>query len=439
MTKLPLNKRDRRIWALAAPIMLSNTTVPLLGLVDTGVMGHLPGPEYLGAVGLGTTVFNFIFWGFGFLRMGTTGLVAQAYGRGDREGLRALLLQAGALGLILALSLLLLSPLIEWLMLYLLDGSEQVLALLGQYFRIRIWAAPATLMSYVLIGWFVGMQNTRATLAVMVLANSVNIALDLLFVVGLDWKIEGVAAASVVAQYAGVALGLLLTRGLLRRAHALGGWPWQALVDWPAIRKLLAVNGDIMIRTLSLLFAFAFFSRQSAVLGDDVLAANTVLLNFIMLMAFALDAFAHAAEALVGRMLGAEDRDGLRWTFWRTGVWSALFAAVFALAYALAGGLLIDTLTSIASVRELARVYLPWLVIAPLLSVWSYWLDGVYIGATRSRDMRNTMLLSLAIFLGLWWLSLPLANHGLWLAFMAFMLARAASMGWVLWWRPLLR
>ena len=438
MTKLPLDKRDRRIWALAAPIMLSNITVPLLGLVDTGVMGHLPGPEYLGAVGLGTTVFNFLFWGFGFLRMGTTGLVAQAYGRGDREGLRALLLQAGVLGLILALSLLLLSPLIEWLMLYLMDGSEQVLALLGEYFRIRIWAAPATLMTYVLIGWFVGMQNTRATLAVMVLANSVNIVLDFLFVVGLGWKIEGVAAASVVAQYAGVGLGLVLTRGLLRRAHAQGGWPWQALVDWPAIGKLLAINGDIMIRTLSLLFAFAFFSRQSAVLGDDVLAANTVLLNFIMLMAFALDAFAHAGEALVGRMLGAEDRDGLHWTFWRTGAWSGVFALAFALVYAVGGGWLIDTLTSIEGVRGMARVYLPWLVVAPLLSVWSYWLDGVYIGATRSRDMRNTMLLSLAIFLGLWWVSQPLANHGLWLAFMVFMVARAVSMGWVLWRRPLM-
>lgn len=417
------------VWRLSAPIILSNLTIPLLGLVDTAVMGHLSSPEYLGAVGLGAMIFNFIYWGFGFLRMGTTGMVAQAMGAEDHSAIRRLLLQGGLLALVLALALLLLQQPIRLLAMALIDTTPDIAALTVSYFDIRIWSAPATLMNYVILGWLIGMQNTRAALLQMLTVNGVNIVLDLILVPGLGMTVDGVAWASVAAEWSGVGVGLLLVSRLLEPGH----WPWSAVLERRSLTRLLAVNQDIMLRTLGLIFAFAFFTRQSAALGPLVLAANTVLLNFQHIMAYGLDGFAHAAEALIGRWYGARRSDVLRRAFRLTGWWSAGTAVLFALGFLLLGPSLIQGLTDLERVRDTALAYLPWLIVSPLISVWCFWLDGVFIGATLTRAMRNTMLVSLVlVFLPVWWLSRDLGNHGLWLALLAFMAARALTMSWVL-------
>ncbi len=425
---------DREIWRLAGPIILSNLSIPLLGLVDTVVMGYLPAARYLAAVGLGAMVFGFLFWGFGFLRMGTTGLVAQFWGAGDHRRIRATLLRASGLALAIATAILLLQQPIWVLTLKLLDAEPEVLALTADYFSTRIWSAPATLLNYALLGWFLGMQNTRASLVLMLTVNGINILLDIFFVWGLGWSVRGVAAASVIGEYCGLLVGLWW----VRRLAGPGSWPLRQFFNPAAWRRLLQVNGDIMIRTFCLMFAFAFFTRQGGAQGQLILAANTVLMNFQNMMAYGLDGFAHAAEALVGRTVGARDRQRLQHALRLTAKWSALCAAAVVLIYAAGGRWMIDAMTGLADVEQAATRYLPWLVVSPLLSVWSFWLDGVLIGATRTRSMRNTMLISvLAVYLPVWWLSRPLGNHGLWLALMTFMLARAVTMAIALKRRPL--
>ena len=423
----------RTIWALAAPIILSNLTIPLLGAVDTAVMGHLPHPEFLGAVGLGGMIFSFIFWGFGFLRMGTTGLVAQAYGADEGREIRRILAQSVLLALALAAAVLILQRPVWWLAERLIDTTPQITALTETYFNIRIWAAPASLLNYTALGWLIGMQDTRSALLLMVVVNGVNIVLDVVLVVGLGMTIDGVALASVCAEWSGV----LAAAAIVVRRLPQGQWRWSEVADWASLRRLLDLNRDIMLRTLCLIFAFAFFTRQSAALGPLILAANTVLLNFLTVMAYGLDGFANAAEALIGRFQAAgrhrQPNPSLRRAFLLTGVWSGLCAALAALVFLLAGTSLIALLTDLPEVRETARRYLPWLVAAPVLSVWCYWLDGVFIGATYGQRMRNSMLLSLfGVFLPVWWFSQILGNHGLWLALMSFMVARGLTLYWLL-------
>ncbi|MDR5905370.1 MATE family efflux transporter [Franzmannia qiaohouensis] len=418
---------DRRIWLLAWPIILSNITVPLLGLVDTAVVGHLPDSRYLAAVTLGATLFSFLYWGFGFLRMGTTGLTSQAVGRENDSEVRNLLgqslLMAGAIGVALIVFS---TPLIE-LGLWLLDGSEVATELAREYAQIRILSAPAVLANYAILGWFLGQQNARVTLAILVLTNSVNIVLDLLFVVGLGMTSDGVAWATVIADYTALAFGGWL---VLRQLRLLEGrFLRQRLLKLVAYRELFQVNSHLFVRTLGLLFAMAFFTAQGASQGDTVLAANAVLLQFIMLTSYALDGFAHAAEALVGRSVGRR-----RWDEFATAVRAAarfsLFAAGAAsLAFLLGGQALIALLTDLPEVRATAAQYLPWMIIMPLLAVWSYLLDGVFIGATASREMRNSIFIALAVYLPVWWLTQGLGNHGLWLAFTVFTLVRSATLG----------
>lgn len=425
----PDARRARRdVASLAWPLILSNITVPLLGLVDTAVVGHLPDSRYLGGVTLGATLFSFLYWGFGFLRMGTTGLTAQADGRGDAQGVLRLLAQSLLLAAGLGLTLILLHPLLIPLGLALLDGSAAVTAEAERYAALRILSAPAVLANYALIGWFLGRGRSRVTLLLMVLNNSVNIVLDLLFVVGLGMTTDGVALASVVADYATLATGLALACGVwsgLGRPRVAG-----VLRGAAGYRRLFAVNAALFVRTLCLLFAFAFFHAQGARLGDDVLAANAVLLQFVLLTSYGLDGFAHAAEALVGRTVGRVDVAGFRAHVHAAAEWSLLTAALAAGAFALLGEWLIALLTGIPEVRGLAATYLPWMVAMPLLAVGSYLLDGIFIGATRTAAMRDTMLASvLLVYLPLWYLAQPLGNHGLWLAFLGFTVARSLALG----------
>ncbi|MGO2008701.1 MATE family efflux transporter [Vreelandella alkaliphila] len=413
-----------RIWTLAWPIILSNITVPLLGLVDTAVVGHLPDSRYLAAVTLGATLFSFLYWGFGFLRMGTTGLVAQAIGREAHSDVRNLLGQSLIMASVIgALLIIFGSPLIS-LGLWLLDGSEAATPLAREYAEIRLWSAPAVLANYAVLGWFLGQQNARVTLMILVLTNSVNIVLDLWFVVGLGMTSGGVALASVIADYSALTFGGYLV--LRQLGHLEGCFQRQRLLVVSAYSALFNVNANLFVRTLGLLFAMAFFTAQGARQGDTVLAANAVLLQFIMLTSYALDGFAHAAESLVGRAFGRRDWREFAATVRATAQFSFWTATAATFAFALGGNYLVALLTGLAEVRATAASYLPWMIVMPLIAVWSYLLDGVFIGTTAVREMRNSIFIGLAVYLPTWWLSQGLGNHGLWLAFTLFMFTRSA-------------
>lgn len=413
-----------RIWALAWPIIISNITVPLLGLVDTAVVGHLPDSRYLAAVTLGATLFSFLYWGFGFLRMGTTGLVAQAVGRESDSDVRNLLGQSLIMAVVIgSLLIVFASPIIS-LGLWLLDGSEAATALAERYAEIRLWSAPAVLANYTILGWFLGQQNARVTLMILVLTNSVNIVLDVWFVMGLGLTSDGVAWASVIADYSALMFGGFL---VLRQLGTLDGHFLRSRL-WvlSAYAALFNVNANLFIRTLGLLFAMAFFTAQGARQGDTTLAANAVLLQFIMLTSYALDGFAHAAESLVGRAYGRRDWQAFAATVRAAARFSWWTAAGAAVVFALGGNGLIALLTGLEEVRATAAVYLPWMVAMPLIAVWSYLLDGVFIGTTAIAAMRNSIFIGLAVYLPAWWLTQAMGNHGLWLAFTLFTCVRSA-------------
>ncbi len=418
----------REVRRLSLPIILSNISVPLLGAVDTAVVGHLPEPRHLGAVALGSMVFNFLYWGLGFLRMGTAGLTAQALGAGNAgeisaSGARALIIAAGAAALLIAGQTLIVAAAFD-----LLDASAEVEKLARGYVLIRIWGAPAALGIFAVLGWFLGLQNTRATLWVQVWMNGLNIVLDLLFVIGFGWGVAGVALATVIAEYAGLGLGLWLAWRALRK---IGGRPSRESVFDPArLRRTVTLNLDIFIRTVCLLFAFAYFTAQGARMGDIVLAANAVLMNFQIFMAHGLDGFAHAAQAMVGRAVGAADRAAVARAVYVSSLWALASAVGFTLAYAAAGHAIIAALTGIPEVRAVAEAHLAWSIAMPLAAVAAFQLDGIFLGATLGRQMRNAMIAGLPIYLGLCWLLIPLwGNHGLWCALTLFMAVRGIGLG----------
>ena len=422
--RLPAN---RNVWRIAAPMILSNISVPLLGMVDTGVTGHLDSPAFLGAVAIGSTIFGVVYTGVNFLRMGTTGIAAQRYGARDYDGLRTCLGLSVVVALLIAMTLIAVQIPIGSAAMAMIGAEADIESSALVYFHIRIWSAPATLASYALIGWFIGLQNARVPLLIVLTINITNILLDLLFVLVLGMTVDGVALASVIAEYTGVLVGVTFVIRELRR-HA-GRWPVAKLINIREYGPFFAVNGHLFVRTMALVFTFAFVTAQGARLGGLVLAANAVLMNLQILTSFALDGIAHAAEALVGKALGERRRDALLRAVQLTLRWSLIFAACFSLAYAVAGPLLIRTLTDLDDVRETALRYLPWLVVSPLISVWSFLYDGVYVGATRTREMRDIMVISaLVVFLPAWYLLQPLGNDGLWLAFTLFMASRGIGM-----------
>ncbi|MEH6625449.1 MAG: MATE family efflux transporter [Motiliproteus sp.] len=428
MSAIDTRDMHRQVWKLAWPMIISNISVPLLGLVDTAVIGHLPDPRYLGAVAIGASLFSILFWGFGFLRMGTTGLTAQALGSDNHQALKLLLAQslilAAAIGLLLILFQ---QPLIS-LGLRLMDPSPAVLAEARIYCNIRIFSAPAVLANYALLGWFLGLQNSRIPLALLISANLINILLDLLFVLGLEMTVDGVAWASVCADYGALTLGLWLTVNKFKELPAR--FDSAPLLNWRNYSELLRTNRYLFVRTLTLLFTFCFFTAQSAKLGDQALAANAVLLNFLLLISHSLDGFAHAIEALCGKFRGAKDDPRFYAVCRAATLWSLATALLLTLFFVFFGQMLIRLLTDIPTVISYAVEYLPWLILMPLIGVWSYLLDGIFIGANWFRPMQNCMLLSvLLIFLPSWYLSQPLGNHGLWLSLSLFLLARAATAG----------
>ena len=426
-----LSGTDRRLWALAWPLMLTNLTVPLLGLVDTAVLGHLDSPEYLGAVAVGANLFSILYWTFGFMRMGTTGLAAQAWGKRDRLGQVALLLRSVLLSVVIGLVLILVHQPLIALGLSLMNPSPDVSSLAAEYAAIRIWSAPAVLCQYTLVGWLIGTQFARGPMIMLIVANGLNIVLDILFVTGLGWNSRGVAIATVIAEYgaAGIGFAIVLTR--MPEGQRLTRALFGQLRDY---LDILQVNRYIMVRTIALLLVLAFFTAQGARQGDTILAANAVLLTFLLLISNALDGFANAAEALIGEAIGKASRARFRVVFRSALRWSVWGALLLTLVFVAGGKALIALLTGIEEVRTTAWQYLPWLWLLPFAAVWGFLLDGVFIGATRTRDMQNTMLFSaLGVFLPVWWLSTDWGNHGLWFSLICLMLARALSMGWLCW------
>jgi MATE family multidrug resistance protein len=421
----------RKVWGLAAPMILSNISVPLVALVDSTVIGHLPHAHQLGAVAVGATLFTFMMGMMGFLRMGSTGFAAQAAGRADGAALRQVLVQGLLLALAFAALLGLAALPFSQLALQLMDPSAALHQSTEDFFHTRLLGLPAALASYALIGWFLGTQNARAPLAILLATNLLNIALNLWFVLGLDWGVVGSARASVIAEWSAALLGLALTRPALRAYP--GHMAWAALKRWHAWRPLLTVNRDIFVRSLALQLVFLLIAIQGARLGESTVAANALLLNGLMLTSYALDGLAHAVEALCGHAIGSRDGHALRRALVVAGGWSLLVGLVFCVLFLLGGHLFIDLQTDIDSVRQAAYPYLPYLALLPLIAVWSYLLDGLFIGATRAREMRNAMLLSVVMALPLAWMASGLGNHGLWLAFLGFMGLRAVTLGWMGW------
>ena len=418
----------RRVWRLAWPMVVSNLSVPLLGAVDTAVIGHLPEPHFLGAVAVGALIFNTLYFGCNFLRMGTTGLTAQAFGARDFDAARATLARALLIALVLALALLALQGPIGWLAFYLVEPSEAVAGEGMRYFFIRIWGAPAALANIALVGWFIGMQNTRAALVLLLTVNGINIVLDLVLVLGFGLAVAGAAWATVAADYAGLILGAAVTARLANR-HG-GHWRPRLVFDAPAMRRFLGINRDIFLRTLFVITAFALFTTLSARQGDVVLAANAVLLNFVVFFNFAYDGFAFAAEALTGRALGAGRRADLTRAIRACLLWCLALALLTLAVYGVAGAPIVRVLTNLEDVRAVAYDYLPWLIALPLVAVWGIFFDGVFTGVTRTADMRNTMMLAFVVFVPCaWLLREPMGNHGLWLAMTLLYAVRGIGLG----------
>ncbi|MCA8883661.1 MAG: MATE family efflux transporter [Rhodobacteraceae bacterium] len=417
----------RRVLRIAFPIVLSNATVPILGVVDTGVVGQLGAAEPIGAVGLGAIILTAIYWIFGFLRMGTAGLTAQALGARDRAEVVALLSRALLLAAVAGLGLIALqAPLFAGAFLV-APASAGVEDLARGYMAIRVWSAPAAIAIYGVTGWLIAQERTRAVLVLQVWMNGLNMALDLLFVLGLGWGVDGVAVATFLAEWSGLAVGLWFCRDALRDPALRA---WERVFDRARLVRMAALNRDILIRSVLLEAIFVSFLFFAADLGDVTLAANQVLLQFLHVTAYALDGFAFAAEALVGQALGAKARGALRRGAVLTSQWGFAIGLALALGFAIGGGRLIDLMTTAEDVRQAAKAFLPWMLAAPILGAAAWMLDGIFIGATRSHDMRNMMVVSAGVYAVAVALLVPaFGNHGLWAALMISFVARGITLG----------
>ena len=411
---------------MAWPIILANVTVPLLGAVDTAVVGHLPEPYYIGAVAIGAMLFNYIYHLFNCLRMGTTGPTAQARGAGEHAEVRAMiaraLLLAGVIGgVIVVLQL----PIIRFAF-WVIDASAQVEYHAREYFLIRVWSMPAVLATYAIFGWLYGLRNVHTPLVIQIFVNCLNIVLALLFVFVFEWGVPGVAAASLIAENAGLLLGLYSVRRTLRELPRTNQSGRRShLLDPVQLRRMVTINGDIVLRTVCVVSVLGFFMAKSAELGDVQLAANQVLHHFLVFTSFALDGVAHAAETILGESVGRRDREAFVRDMRVAFLWSGMVAVINILIYVVAGHGIIALMTSIPEVRAAAAAYLWWPALLPLVSVWAYTYDGVYLAATRTRIMRNTVIAAFVIFLALLFGLMPiLGNDALWLAVTGFLAGR---------------
>ncbi len=419
---------NKQILRLAIPNILSNLSIPLLSSVDTAVVGHLKEVYYLGAIAIGSMIFNFVYWGFGFLRMGTTGMTAQAYGQKSNKGTSLILFRALSVAGIGALLLIIFQIPIELISFYLVDASSNVEKFARSYFEIRIWAAPATLSLYAIQGWLLGMQNAKHPLYIMLLTNILNIIFNLLFVYQFDMKSDGVALGTVIAQYCGIVYSIFILNKHYK--DFIIKVSLKELLHLESLKKFFSVNFDIFVRTLTLIFSFSYFTVVSAEFGDVMLAANTVLLQLWTILAYGIDGFAFAAESLVGKYIGANDKKGLSRSIKYSFSWGLGIGIIISLVYWLFEGDILKTFTNNNEVILTAGLYYSWTIFAPIINGVAFIWDGVFIGATATKAMRNSMLVAtLLIFLPFFHLTKPfLGNHAIWFALFSFMIARGISL-----------
>ena len=422
-----LRGMNKAILRLAVPFVISNISIPLLGMVDLALLGHLDTPEpedYIGAIALGGMIFNIIYWGFGFLRMGTSGFTAQAVGAEDPKESMLVLSRAVMVALLGSFLILLLQVPLAKISFWIIDGSAEVEQLAGEYFYIRIFAAPATISLYAFSGWFLGMQNAKYPMIITIVVNIVNLGLNFMFIYGFGMKHDGVALGTLFAQYSGLLVAIVLFAK--KYTDYLKHWEYKAMMQLAAMKQFFLVNKDIVIRTLLLIFAFSFFTNESAGIGDQTLAVNTMLLQYLFIFSYFIDGFANAAEALVGKYVGARSKPLMIKAIKRLFTWGLYISIPFTLIYYFAGDYLMYLLTNDPGVISRARPYLFWVAIIPLATFAAFIWDGIFIGATSTAPMRNTLIIAtLLVFLPVYYFTTgPMGNHGLWLAMMLFMLTR---------------
>ncbi|MCW3787398.1 MATE family efflux transporter [Plebeiibacterium sediminum] len=415
------------ILKLSIPNILTNLTVPLLSMVDLHLMGYLNSELFMGAVALGGVIFNFVYWGFAFLRMSISGIAAQAYGRNDNQGVAMVFYRGLFIALAGSLLLIIFQVGLEKLSFVILEGSADVKELARNYFYVRIWAAPAAISLMVINGWFLGMQNAFYPMLISVLINIVNIGCSFLFVKEFGMQERGVALGSVIAQYVGFILAIILF--LKKYKWILHHFNVKAIAVISEFKKFLNVSGDIFIRTWCVIAVFTFFTSQSAGFGDVALAANSALIQFLFLFSYFLDGFAYAAEAIVGKFYGAKNKAKLIEASKKLFYWGVFFGVSFTSAYLFFGDAFLRLFTNKLNVLAEAEKYLWWLVFIPIASFGSFIWDGIYIGATASKAMRNTMIISSVVFFFIpyYLFHKTLGVHALWMGMLLFMLSRSVS------------
>ncbi|MCF6318411.1 MAG: MATE family efflux transporter [Proteobacteria bacterium] len=427
MSKIKSIQSYKQIFAISIPMILSAISIPMLGIVDTVILGHLDSPIYLASINVGSTIFNVLFWGFGFLKMSTTGLIAQSYGQNNSLQIKKQLTQALVIALFIALVLLVFQRVIGVYAIKLTAQGGQVAEMAAEYFHIRIFSAPATLLIYVFFGYFLAIGQPRKVLMIMLVNQVGNMVLDYIFVMEFHWGIAGVAYGSLISEYAAVMLGLLY---LFKSGYRLSNT--QQLKQWLAsneeMKQFFVLNRDIFIRTLCLMAVFTLMTKGSSRLGELSLAANAVLLNFFYLMSYAMDGFAHAVESLCGRAFGANDRQRFKQVLKQVFVISFVIAVVSSVVYLIFGNEIVSLLTSIKEVKDYSSQFIIWLVIIPIVAMPSFVYDGLFIATTQAKIMRNSMVIATVFcYIPLWYLLRPLENHGLWLAFFCFFVVRTTA------------
>jgi MATE family multidrug resistance protein len=428
---------NKKILDLAIPNIISSISVPLIGIVDMALMGRMPSPDYIGGVALGSLILNFIYWGFGFLRFGTSGFTSQSLGRRDIEGSFHVLIRAVTLGLVSGVILIIIQVPISWAGFRILNGEPNVESLAEIYFRIKIWAAPASLVQFAMFGWFIGMQNSRIPMVVAVTANVVNVLCSVFFVAIMKFDIRGVALGYVAGQYTGFVLVIFF---YFRHFNKLNRyWNLKESLNGQKMREFMNMNKDIFIRTMCLIFVFSFFTAVSASSDvrtngrETVLAVNSILMQFFMFFSFVIDGFAQAAEAMAGRFIGASDSSKLKKLIRLSFYWGSACSLIFTVTYLFAGENIIRLLTNNVSIISNAKPYFYWISVIPIVSFSAFLWDGIYIGATAGKAMRNSMLISsiIVFFPAYYILQMYIGNHGLWLAFILFMISRTITL-WVM-------
>ncbi len=425
---------NRKILSLAIPNIISNITVPLLGMVDLAIVGRLGDDALIGGIAVGGAVFNFLYWNFGFLRMGTSGFTAQAYGARElREAARVLVRGVCVAAAVAGMIWIFQRPLLEEA-LWIMEGSEAVEEAARRYFRVRVWAAPATLSLYAFTGWFIGMQNSRIPMWISIGINVMNIGCSFAAVRGFGMGIEGVALGTVVAQWSGVAMAVVIVGQYYGRFFGREILRQSGVLSWGVMRRFFRVNGDIFLRTVCLVAVFTYFTAASTRMGDTLLAVNTLMLQLFTLFSYMMDGFAYAGEALAGRYWGAGNRQLLRRAVRGLLGWGAVLAGLFTLLYAVAGSEILGLFTDSSVILEAARGYAGWAVLVPVCSFLAFLLDGILVGITATALMRNAMFAATALFFGFYFsVGQGWGNAGLWGAFLIFLFVRGAAQAGLSW------